>query len=686
MNIFSRWFGSKNSEQEENEDITVKCSETVTSDIVFDDPEPNDLPEALRYIVSEWGIDYLKNRNALNILNDFHVFNDIPAAKHVIQNMQSSGYIDKIISARNWSLDSKSIASQYSNEYGTKEDIVFYITECIGFGLKHTVISPQYTQSSSISNQGTTNNGNSIPNSKPYATKPHDALKTQSAFVAPQATPVGPYNPMDELPNYHFPKFDLLRGDEFYSDMDEINNNNNYIVSVFKGFGFEISGLQAYSSPSMSYYELSLNPGARLSKVRNLSDEIGRQLSSQKVRILAPIPGKSCIGVEVPKDRPSILSLERVFNSKKFLESIMELPCAIGLKMTGEVFMFDLTESPHLLVTGATGQGKSVCLNAIITSLIYKKHPSGLKFVLIDPKKVEFSIYTSLKNHFLAQASGVDNPIITDSNVLYTLYSVCKEMDERLELLRKAHTRNIKEYNNKFIRRELNPTQGHKYLPYIVVIIDEYADLIMSVGREVEQPIARIAQTARAVGIHMIIATERPTSNIITSDIKANFPTRITFRVSSSRDSLTVIDSPEASLLVGRGDMFYQNNGTLVRVQCALIETKEIQRINYEIAQQEGFSSPYELPAPFIEIEEKTDVDMTHLDPMFEDAARIVVREQSGSTSLIQRKFAIGYNRANRIMDQLEKAGVIGAAYGSMPREVLIKDENTLENLLSVWL
>jgi S-DNA-T family DNA segregation ATPase FtsK/SpoIIIE len=383
--------------------------------------------------------------------------------------------------------------------------------------------------------------------------------------------------------------------------------------------------------------------------------------------------------------------MRSILDSKKFQESTMELPCAVGKTITNEVFMFDLAKAPHLLVAGATGQGKSVGLNAIITSLLYKKHPAELKIVLVDPKKVEFSVYASIENHFLAKIPDEDSePIITDvTKVIHTLNSLCKEMDTRYDLLKMAQARNIKEYNKKFIDRQLNPEHGHKYMPYIVVVIDEFGDLIMTAGKEVELPIARIAQLARAVGIHMIIATQRPTTNIITGTIKANFPSRIAFRVGAMIDSRTILDRPGAQQLVGRGDMLFLNGGEPVRVQCAFVDTPEVERINKFISDQQGYLSAFELPEPDTADDsdggENRDVDMQHLDPMFEDAARLIVREQSGSTSLIQRKFAIGYNRAGRLMDQLEKAGIVGAAHGSKPREVLITDENSLENLLSLW-
>ena len=503
-----------------------------------------------------------------------------------------------------------------------------------------------------------------------------------------------PYDPKRDLENYRYPTLNLLQEDESdgkpFIDMAEQTANKNRIVDVLRNFGVEISSIKATVGPTITLYEITPAPGVRISKIRNLEDDIALSLSALGIRIIAPIPGKGTIGIEVPNAKPATVSMVSVLNSKKFQETTMELPCAIGKTITNEVFMFDLAKAPHLLVAGATGQGKSVGLNAIITSLLYKKHPAELKIVLVDPKKVEFSVYASIEKHFLAKIpDDGEEPIITDvTKVIRTLNSLCKEMDTRYDLLKVAQARNIKEYNKKFIDRQLNPEHGHKFMPYIVVVIDEFGDLIMTAGKEVELPIARIAQLARAVGIHMIIATQRPTTNIITGTIKANFPSRIAFRVGAMIDSRTILDRPGAQQLVGRGDMLYLNGGEPVRVQCAFVDTPEVEKINKFISDQQGYISAFELPEPDTdegEMGESRDVDMQHLDPMFEDAARLIVREQSGSTSLIQRKFAIGYNRAGRLMDQLEKAGIVGAAHGSKPREVLIMDEMSLENLLAQW-
>ena len=500
------------------------------------------------------------------------------------------------------------------------------------------------------------------------------------------------YDPKLDLENYRYATLDLLKHYESdgnpFIDMKEQNDNKNRIVDVLRNFSVEISSIKATVGPTITLYEITPAQGVRISKIRNLEDDIALSLSALGIRIIAPIPGKGTIGIEVPNAKPNIVSMESILNSKKFQETQMELPCAVGKTITNEVFMFDLAKIPHLLVAGATGQGKSVGLNAIITSLLYKKHPAELKIVLIDPKKVEFSIYTPLEKHFLAMVpdEGAE-PIITDvTKVVRTLNSLCKEMDTRYDLLKIAGARNIKEYNKKFKDRQLNPQNGHRFMPYIVVVIDEFGDLIMTAGKEIELPIARIAQLARAVGIHMVIATQRPTTSIITGNIKANFPGRIAFKVSAMIDSKTILDRPGANQLIGRGDMLFLNGNEPVRVQCAFVDTPEVERINQFIAQQQGYVTTFELPEPDTgdgDLGGASDVDMQHLDPLFEDAARVIIMSQSGSTSLIQRKFSIGYNRAGRIMDQMEKAGIVGAASGSKPREVLIQDEVSLENLLS---
>ena len=503
-----------------------------------------------------------------------------------------------------------------------------------------------------------------------------------------------PINPKEPFTSYQYPTLNLLKkyadNDKPSVNMEEIKANNQRIVEVLNSFGVEIREIKATVGPTITLYEITPAEGVRINKIRNLGDDIALSLAALGVRIIAPIPGKGTIGIEVPNKKKNIVSMESILNSKKFQETKMDLPIALGKTITNEVFMVDLAKIPHLLVAGATGQGKSVGLNAIITSLLYKKHPNELKFVLIDPKKVEFSIYNQIADHFMAQVPSDDDdeePIITDvTKVVRTLNSLCKLMDHRYDLLKKAGARNIKEYNEKFVNHRLKLTDGHDYMPYIVVIIDEFGDLIMTAGKEVELPIARIAQLARAVGIHMVIATQRPTTSIITGNIKANFPGRMAFRVSSMIDSRTILDRPGAEKLIGRGDMLFLSGSEPVRVQCAFVDTPEVEAINSYIAAQPGPVAPLELPEP-----DSNDgvsgsngsTDVKNLDPYFEEAAHAIVISQQGSTSMIQRRFSIGYNRAGRLMDQLEAAGIVGAAQGSKPREVLITDENSLSALLA---
>ena len=505
---------------------------------------------------------------------------------------------------------------------------------------------------------------------------------------------LSPYDPKAELSRYKYPTLDLLKKYEDdgmpFIDMDEQRRNKDRIVQILRNFGVTVDSIKATVGPTITLYEITLAPGIKISKVRSLEDDIALSLAAHGIRIIAPIPGSGTIGIEIANANPRFVSMENILASKKYQETTMALPLALGKTISNNIYMVDLAKIPHLLVAGATGQGKSVCLNAIITSLLYKKHPAELKFVLIDTKMVELSIYSPLVNHFLAQIppeSAQDEPIITDLNkAANTLNSVCMEMDERFTLLKYANVRNIEEYNDKFTNRQLNPERGHRYLPYIVVIIDEYGDLIMTAGKDIEMPIARIAHNARAVGIHMVIATQRPTVDIITGNIKANFPGRIAFRVVSSIDSNTILDSKGANHLIGRGDMLILDKGTPVRVQCAFVDTPEVIAINNFIASQQGYNGPLELPDPFYSKEESYGgdaEDIGNLDPLFGEAARVIINTQQGSTSLIQRKFSIGYNRAGRLMDQLEKAGVVGAAHGSKPRDVLIQDERTLKSLIN---
>ncbi|SET05282.1 FtsK/SpoIIIE family DNA translocase [Prevotella sp. kh1p2] len=501
-----------------------------------------------------------------------------------------------------------------------------------------------------------------------------------------------PINPLEPFTRYKYPTIDLLKTYDNDGkpevDMEEIKANNAHIVEVLSNFGVTIKEIKATVGPTITLYEITPGPGVRISKIKNLEDDIALSLSALGIRIIAPIPGKGTIGIEVPNKKKNIVSMESVLNTKKFKETKMDLPISLGKTITNEVYMVDLAKIPHLLVAGATGQGKSVGLNAIITSLLYKKHPNELKFVLIDPKKVEFSIYNKIAPHFMAcLPENEDEPIITDvQKVVRTLNSLCKLMDHRYDLLKMAGVNKIKDYNDKFIHHKLDLTKGHEYMPYIVVIIDEFGDLIMTAGKEVELPIARIAQLARAVGIHMVIATQRPTTNIITGTIKANFPGRMAFRVGAQIDSRTILDRKGAERLIGRGDMLFLNGGEPVRVQCAFVDTPEIETISDYIESQPGPVAPVELPEPSDDGQGGNGgggANMSNIDPYFEEAAHAIVVSQQGSTSMVQRRFSIGYNRAGRLMDQLEAAGIVGSAQGSKPREVLIQDENSLNELLA---
>jgi len=502
--------------------------------------------------------------------------------------------------------------------------------------------------------------------------------------------PLGDYDPTLDLSSYQLPGYELL--DDHSSSnsevsMEELESNKNRIVKTLEDYKIQIKNIKATVGPTVTLYEIVPAPGVRISKIKNLEDDIALSLAALGIRIIAPIPGRGTIGIEVPNSEPEVVAMRSIINAKKFQNSKYELPIALGKTISNETFVIDLAKAPHMLVAGATGQGKSVGLNAIISSLLYKKHPSQLKFVMVDPKKVELNIYSKIERHFLAKMPDEEDPIITDvQKVVNTLNSLAIEMDNRYELLKSAHARNIKEYNHKFVKRQLNPEKGHRFLPYIVVIIDEFADLIMTAGKEVELPIARIAQLARAVGIHMIVATQRPSTNIITGVIKANFPTRVAFKVASMIDSRTILDSPGANQLIGRGDMLISQGSDLVRVQCAFVDTPEVERINDFIGSQRGYTSAFLLPEYVGESSAEAapgEVDLSKRDPMFEEAAKVVVANQSGSTSLIQRRFSIGYNRAGRIIDQLEAAGVVGPFEGSKARQVLIPDELELERHLS---
>lgn len=496
-----------------------------------------------------------------------------------------------------------------------------------------------------------------------------------------------PYEPTLDLRDYKYPVLSLLEthgSEKIIQDANELENNKNQIISTLRNYAIEIQKISATVGPTVTLYEIVPAPGIRISKIKNLEDDIALSLAALGIRIIAPIPGKGTIGIEVPNVRKTVVSMKTLLSSEKFQHNTYSLPIAIGKKIDNDNFIVDLAGMPHLLMAGATGQGKSVGVNAILVSLLYKKHPSQLKLVLIDPKKVELSLYRLIEKHFLAKLPGEEEAIITDTKkVVYTLNALCIEMDNRYDLLKEAGARNIKEYNDKFIRRKLNPQKGHQYLPFIVLVIDEFADLIMTAGKEIEMPIARLAQLARAVGIHLIIATQRPSVNIITGTIKANFPSRIAFKVSSKIDSRTILDTGGAEQLIGKGDMLISHNGEVTRLQCAFVDTPEVEQVVEFIGDQRGYPQAFLLPEYIDEKElEGKDFDLADRDSLFEDAARLIVQNQIGSTSLLQRRMKLGYNRAGRLMDQLEAAGVVGPNQGSKARDVLIKTEMELQQHL----
>ena len=505
--------------------------------------------------------------------------------------------------------------------------------------------------------------------------------------VNPDEGALGEYDPTLDLPHFRFPPLSLLKdydqGDSTVTN-EELISNKNRIVETLGNYNIKIDKIKATIGPTVTLYEIVPAPGIRISKIKNLEDDIALSLSALGIRIIAPIPGKGTIGIEVPNQNPRTVSMKSILASKKFQDAEMELAIALGKTISNETFVFDLTKMPHLLVAGATGQGKSVGLNAIIASLLFKKHPAQLKFVMIDPKKVELSLYSKIERHYLAKLPESEEAIITDTQqVIHTLNSLCAEMDERYNLLKAAQVRNIKEYNEKFINRRLNPNKGHHYLPFIVVVIDEFADLIMTAGREIEHPISRLAQLARAIGIHLVIATQRPTTNIITGVIKANFPARIAFRVTSMIDSRTILDGPGADQLIGRGDMLFLSGNEPIRLQCAFMDAPDIEEVTEFIGEQKGYPTAMMLNPVDDESGTGVEVDLDKRDDKFEEAARLVVQHQQGSTSLIQRKLSLGYNRAGRIVDQLEAAGVLGPFEGSKARQVLIHDEFSLEQILN---
>ena len=527
------------------------------------------------------------------------------------------------------------------------------------------------------------------PETEPTEEAPSLALEVEESIEEDPGDKIEHYDPTLDLSAYRYPEQGLLEATNsgrVQVSQEELEANKDKIVETLINFKIGISSIKATIGPTVTLYEIVPEAGVKISKIKNLEDDIALNLAALGIRIIAPIPGKGTIGIEVPNKNREVVSMHSVVNTEKFMRNSKELPIILGKTVANELFIADLAKMPHLLIAGATGQGKSVGLNVLITSLIYKRHPSQLKFVLVDPKKVELSLFNKIERHFLAKIPNSEEAIITETKkVIYTLNSLCIEMDNRYNLLKDGGCRNIKEYNQKFVKRKLNPNEGHRFLPYIVLIIDELADLMMTAGKEVEAPIARLAQLARAIGIHLVVATQRPSVNVITGIIKANFPVRMSFRVTSKVDSRTILDTGGAEQLVGMGDTLLSVNSDIFRLQCPFIDTHEVDNICEFIGSQRGYESAYLLPE-FLGEEENTDVlevDLKNRDAMFDDAARLLVRHQQGSTSLIQRKLKLGYNRAGRLIDQLEAAGIVGPFEGSKAREVLISDEYSLEQLLN---
>ena len=571
-----------------------------------------------------------------------------------------------------------------------------------GARIVNTVVLPHKKQPEFISTDQPDEENEIIPTSTKKITAPFTDLQLEvkniedenaeeeikPAKTAADVNKLMPYDPILDLRDYKYPSVELLENhgsEKVIQDPQELENNKNQIISTLKNYDIEIQKISATVGPTVTLYEIIPAAGVRISRIKNLEDDIALSLAALGIRIIAPIPGKGTIGIEVPNTRKTMVSMKTLLVDEKFQKSTFALPIAIGKRIDNTNFIVDLAAMPHLLMAGATGQGKSVGLNAILVSLLYKKHPSQLKFVLVDPKKVELSIYKTIEKHFLAKLPGEDESIITDTKkVVHTLNALCIEMDNRYDLLKEAGCRNIREYNEKFVARKLNPEKGHDFMPFIVLVVDEFADLIMTAGKEVEMPIARLAQLARAIGIHLIIATQRPSVNIITGTIKANFPARIAFKVSSKIDSRTILDTGGAEQLIGKGDMLISYNGEVVRLQCAFVDTPEVDKIVEFIGEQRGYPDAFLLPEYVDEKEmDAKDFDVNNKDALFEDAAKLIVSSQSGSTSLLQRRMKLGYNRAGRLMDQLEAAGIVGPNQGSKVRDVLIKTDADLQMYLN---
>lgn len=675
MSIFKNWFGSK-SNKESN-----PVSEPVGQDNQDDEERkeakvltPTSLPEAIMMIAGERGKDFLCSRSFINMLNDYRLLKDIPALKNVLVSMQSDGCVQKLINASSWELDSATVRTQFIRSYGIREDIVEYAIQSFGYGLHFLHDLPVYRESIITQQQSTVSHQEILS-----VEVPQDSNKPM-----PSRQSVFPYDPHEPYVNYKYPGLDLLNpASDRMADEEKAKQSCNKIIEVLHSFGFELTDITVNVGPSVDFYEITPDPKAKISRLRGVEDNLSMALSSKNVRLLLPIPGSSNIGIEIPALSPQKLALRNIFESEDFQNTTMQLPMAFGYDMRRNVFMLDLTTLPNLLIAGATGQGKTNCINDIVMSLLYKKHPNELKMILTDFKKVEFSIYNE-PVQFLAveKGCGIDYVVSSGEQAQKTFAALKEEFDGRYDLLAKARCRNINEYNEKFVARRLNPSAGHEYLPYIVVVIDEYNDLVSCNKSFFETILLELMQKGRNVGIHFVISTNRPTADMISSTIKTEITSRIAFKVSKGSESRIILDVNGAEKLIGDGDMLYiDKNKELQRVQCAYVDYEEMDRVCWSIRGEESPVSPYELhdhqehtPPP---------VDLDHPDPVLEDAARLIVSAQQGSTSFIQRKFGIGYNRAGRLMDQLEALGIVGPARGASPREVLVSDENALKALLA---
>lgn len=681
MSFFSKIFGSKTVSQEESQPVASQSDSLPSKDTDIpaapSTPAPQSLAEAMLYIVSTRGKQSLLDRTFVNILLDFHVLKDLPAAKSVLLNMVARDYMARLVQSSVWSLDSKTLCQQFINEFGTKEEIVSYIFQSVGYALGHVPDIPVYMEI-----QPTPAPSQPVPPARPNVPPTHTPSQ-------PKFDPAIPINPCEPWTHYKFPTLDLLKrypsDDLDLTDPAEIKNKESRIIEVFNSFGFEVQAISGKLCGSFYSFEVSLKDGTRMTKVIRQKDDISLSLGASGVRVIAPIPGKGTIGVEMPADDLQVVSAYRVLSSRTYQDAKMELPIALGIYDGGgdepEVFMQDLTKLPHLLIAGAVAQGKSVGLCMLLTSLLYKLHPNLLKFVLIDMKRIEFSSFSPTADHFMAALDDfADDPIITDVNkVLRTLSGIHALMEHRKDLLKKAGAHTIQEYNRLFCSHKLNPADGHEYMPYIVTVIDEFADLVLSKGNEFEEAVVRIARIGHTVGVHLVMATYRPTSSIITAQIKAAFPARMAYHTFSKLDSRTILEKQDAYDLVTKGEFLFSCCSDPVRVQGAFIDVPETESLAEFISQQSGPLMPFELEEYYSS--DPTE-DLGAIDPLFAESAHLIVSTRCGSTSMIMRYFKIGYYRAGHIMDQLEQHSIVGPAQGAKPREVLIQDEMALDCLL----